>query len=674
MSLLELRKVLDQAVRDIQREVNKNILNVSEIEQKVLDATNDEAWGPHGTAMLEIAQASRRYSDFQKIMAIIWKRLAEREKNWRHMYKALTLLEFLVAHGSEKVIDEFRESTYQIKGLVNFQFVEPNGKDQGINVRKKAQTILALLQDTEKIREVRAKASANKDKYGGISSTGHRGRGASYQSGGSGYDDDDFEDAAKGYGSSDRDPYGASKDSGYGAGWDDANSKVNQGSSRTNKWAEDDNDGYEQADHDKTRAYEDDEDEFDPRTINDDSEKTTRGIAAVLADNPSSGPYAATDNDFLDDDDFGDFDPRGDGSGAGLNAPTSVAKVAAPLKPAAPPLAGTSPAKPAHIASVGVDDLLGLDFLTGPPPASTSAAQLDPLASAAVDPFLSLTSDPLPAASALSGSAAIIAPSSGSMGRPAAVLAQPSSGLGAASSGWASAAAVSLGPTSDSFGVDDDFTTFMSASGMPPASSGAPLVQSGQASLLDFEPSASSQSADVLLGMSSSSTVTSAAAALPFKGPPAVASALKQAKPKLSLWDDTLTSGLVDLSVKGYKDSSLNSIGIGLTDPTLLVPQREEERSAKPAPLGRGMSLRGTQSTHTVPSSSLGTSAGLGSTARAGDGSSLDRLPRSFGMANMGGLGFSSAALPGNDASGWASFQGGPLPSIGAQPAQHQKP
>eukprot|EP00850_Spirogloea_muscicola_P012132 SM000077S21606 [mRNA] locus=s77:518322:522512:+ [translate_table: standard] len=668
MSLLELRKVLDQAVRDIQREVNKNILNVSEIEQKVLDATNDEAWGPHGTAMLEIAQASRRYSDFQKIMAIIWKRLAEREKNWRHMYKALTLLEFLVAHGSEKAIDEFRESTYQIKGLVNFQFVEPNGKDQGINVRKKAQTILALLQDTEKIREVRAKASANKDKYSGISSTGHRGRGTSYESGGSRYDADDFEDATKGYGSSDKDPYGASKDSGYGAGWDDADSKVNQGSNRTNKWAEDDIDGYEQADHDKTRAYEDDEDDFDPRTVNDNREKTTRGIAAVLADNPSSGPYAAAENDFLDDDDFGDFDPRGDGSGAGLNAATSVAKVAAPLKPAAPPMAGTGPAKPAPISSVGVDDLLGLDYLTGPPPPSTSAAQLDPLASAAVDPFLSLTSDPLPVASALPGSAAIIAPPSGSMGRPAA---QPSSGLGAASSGWAPAAAVSLGPTSDSFGVDDDFTTFMSASGLPPASSGAPPVQSGQASLLDFESSASSHSADVLLGMSSSSTVTSTTAALPFKGPPAVASAPKQAKPKSSLWDNTLTSGLVDLSVKGYKDSSLNSIGIGLTDPTLLVSQREDERSAKPAPLGRGMSLRGTQSTHAVPSSSLGTSTGLGSMARAGDGGSLDPLLQSFGMGNAGGLGFPSAALPGNDASGWASFQGGPL---GAQPMQHQKP
>jgi hypothetical protein len=44
--------------------------------------------------------------------------------------------------------------------------VEASGKDQGINVRKKAQSLVALLSDKEKIREVRAKAAANRDKWG----------------------------------------------------------------------------------------------------------------------------------------------------------------------------------------------------------------------------------------------------------------------------------------------------------------------------------------------------------------------------------------------------------------------------------------------------------------------------------------------------------------------------
>lgn len=42
--------------------------------------------------------------------------------------------------------------------------MEPNGKDQGINVRKKSQTLVALVNDKDKIGEVRQKANENRDK------------------------------------------------------------------------------------------------------------------------------------------------------------------------------------------------------------------------------------------------------------------------------------------------------------------------------------------------------------------------------------------------------------------------------------------------------------------------------------------------------------------------------
>lgn len=42
--------------------------------------------------------------------------------------------------------------------------MEPNGKDAGINVRKKVETIMSLVNDTDKIKAVREKASANRDK------------------------------------------------------------------------------------------------------------------------------------------------------------------------------------------------------------------------------------------------------------------------------------------------------------------------------------------------------------------------------------------------------------------------------------------------------------------------------------------------------------------------------
>jgi epsin len=52
-----------------------------------------------------------------------------------------------------------------LQTLVDFQYMEASGKDQGINVRKKAQSLVSLINDKERIREVRQKANSNRDKY-----------------------------------------------------------------------------------------------------------------------------------------------------------------------------------------------------------------------------------------------------------------------------------------------------------------------------------------------------------------------------------------------------------------------------------------------------------------------------------------------------------------------------
>uniref|UniRef100_A0A1J3GHY0 Clathrin interactor EPSIN 2 n=1 Tax=Noccaea caerulescens TaxID=107243 RepID=A0A1J3GHY0_NOCCA len=160
-----MKKVFGQTVRDLKREVNKKVLKVPGIEQKVLDATSNEPWGPHGSLLADLAQASRNYHEYQLIMGVIWKRLSDTGKNWRHVYKALTVLEYMVGNGSERVIDEIKERAYQISTLSDFQYIDSGGRDQGSNVRKKSQSLVALVNDKERIAEVRQKAAANRDKY-----------------------------------------------------------------------------------------------------------------------------------------------------------------------------------------------------------------------------------------------------------------------------------------------------------------------------------------------------------------------------------------------------------------------------------------------------------------------------------------------------------------------------
>ncbi len=47
--------------------------------------------------------------------------------------QALTLLEYLVKHGSERVVDDARAHVSTIKMLRSFHYIDEKGKDQGIN-------------------------------------------------------------------------------------------------------------------------------------------------------------------------------------------------------------------------------------------------------------------------------------------------------------------------------------------------------------------------------------------------------------------------------------------------------------------------------------------------------------------------------------------------------------
>lgn len=67
------------------------------------EATSNDHWGPSSTLMSEIADLTYNVVAFTEIMQMIWKRLNDHGKNWRHVYKALLLLEYLIKTGSEKV-------------------------------------------------------------------------------------------------------------------------------------------------------------------------------------------------------------------------------------------------------------------------------------------------------------------------------------------------------------------------------------------------------------------------------------------------------------------------------------------------------------------------------------------------------------------------------------------
>ncbi|CAF0907797.1 unnamed protein product [Rotaria sordida] len=111
-----------------------------------------------------IQQCSFISNNSSKVLFIIWKRLNDHGKNWRHVYKSLVLLDHLIKYGNERVSQQCKENIFAIQTLKDFQYIEDQ-KDQGYNVREKAKLLVALLKDDERLRNERRKAQEARERY-----------------------------------------------------------------------------------------------------------------------------------------------------------------------------------------------------------------------------------------------------------------------------------------------------------------------------------------------------------------------------------------------------------------------------------------------------------------------------------------------------------------------------
>ncbi|XP_034268901.1 epsin-3 isoform X8 [Pantherophis guttatus] len=178
----------------LRRQVKNIVHNYSEAEIKVREATSNDPWGPPSSLMSEIADLTFNTVAFAEVMGMIWRRLNDSGKNWRHVYKALTLLDYLIKTGSEKVAHQCRENLYTIQTLKEFQYIDRDGKDQGINVREKVKQVMSLLKDEDRLKQERAYALKTKERMSiegmGISSSNSNSHQLAYGRRASQYGDD----------------------------------------------------------------------------------------------------------------------------------------------------------------------------------------------------------------------------------------------------------------------------------------------------------------------------------------------------------------------------------------------------------------------------------------------------------------------------------------------------
>ncbi|XP_047212944.1 epsin-3-like isoform X2 [Girardinichthys multiradiatus] len=158
----------------LRRQMKNMVNNYTESEIKVREATSNDPWGPSTSLMSEIADLTYNVVAFTEVMGMILKRLNDHGKNWRHVYKALMLLDYLVKMGSERVAKSCRDNIFTIQTLKDFQYVDRDGHDHGIHVREKAKQLVALLKDDTKLKSERSQAQKTKSRVG-RGSAGYKG-------------------------------------------------------------------------------------------------------------------------------------------------------------------------------------------------------------------------------------------------------------------------------------------------------------------------------------------------------------------------------------------------------------------------------------------------------------------------------------------------------------------
>ncbi|XP_073801085.1 epsin-3 isoform X4 [Danio rerio] len=154
----------------LRRQVKNIVNNYTDAEIKVREATSNDPWGPPSSLMMEISDLTFNVVAFTEVMGIIWKRLNDHGKNWRHVYKALNLLEYLIKTGSERVAQQCKENIYAIQTLRDFQYIDRDGQDQGMSVREKSKQLVALLRDDERLKQERSQAHKTRERVTGSTS------------------------------------------------------------------------------------------------------------------------------------------------------------------------------------------------------------------------------------------------------------------------------------------------------------------------------------------------------------------------------------------------------------------------------------------------------------------------------------------------------------------------
>lgn len=138
------------------RRLVRSIRNISltPAEVKVKSATSNDSFGPTTSELNEIAILTHDMKQLRQIINVLTKRLNDSSKNWRHVLKSLTVIQYCMLAGSSEFVYWIQNNGYLISTLKEFQWRDSN--EIAHQIRTKAKSISKLLKDDKLLESKRS--------------------------------------------------------------------------------------------------------------------------------------------------------------------------------------------------------------------------------------------------------------------------------------------------------------------------------------------------------------------------------------------------------------------------------------------------------------------------------------------------------------------------------------
>ncbi|VDO03847.1 unnamed protein product [Rodentolepis nana] len=145
----------------LRRKIKNSVGRYSQAELLVREATSNDPTIPSQQLLLQIAEMTKLPHNTDTIN-MVFKRLNDKCKNWRHIYKALVVIEACLQYGSIAFIKECRSQLPQILTLCDFVYSYDRNSNAGFLIREKAQRVATLLKDENLLKQERQAAKSER--------------------------------------------------------------------------------------------------------------------------------------------------------------------------------------------------------------------------------------------------------------------------------------------------------------------------------------------------------------------------------------------------------------------------------------------------------------------------------------------------------------------------------